>query len=44
MLTCPIKTILIVDDEESIRNMLQKVLQLEGFAVIRAGTVRDRWL
>jgi DNA-binding response OmpR family regulator len=38
------KTILIVDDEENIRNMLQKVLQLEGFAVLRAGTVRDRWL
>lgn len=33
--------ILIVDDDENIRTMLQQVLDSEGFAVTTAGTVRD---
>jgi DNA-binding response OmpR family regulator len=33
--------VLVVDDEESIRSMLQLVLQKEGFTVTTAGTVRE---
>jgi DNA-binding NtrC family response regulator len=33
--------ILVVDDEESIRSMLQLVLQKEGFTVTTVGTVMD---
>lgn len=36
-------TILLIDDEESLRKLLSRIIQLEGFAVIEAATLKAGW-
>ncbi|MBT1698839.1 sigma-54 dependent transcriptional regulator [Fulvivirgaceae bacterium PWU4] len=35
--------ILIIDDEENLRKLLSRVVELEGYHVLQAGSVRDGW-
>lgn len=39
----PMKTILIVDDEEKLRGLMSRVIRLEGFEVAEAGDIRTAW-
>lgn len=36
-------TILIIDDEEKLRNLLSKIIALEGFEVVQAGDEKSAW-
>lgn len=35
-MNCPLKTILIIDDEEKLRSLLSRIISLEGFSVVEA--------
>ena len=35
------KTILIIDDEEKLRNLLARIIRAEGFEVLEAGTLKE---
>lgn len=37
----PVSNILIIDDEENLRKLLARVIELEGYTVFQAGTVKD---
>lgn len=42
MLTfAPVSNILIIDDEESLRKLLARVIELEGYSVFQAGTAKE---
>ncbi len=32
--------ILLIDDEEKLRNLLSRIIKLEGFAITEAGTIK----
>jgi len=34
-------TILLIDDEEKLRQLLARILQLEGYQLLQAGTIRQ---
>ena len=37
----PVSNILIIDDEENLRKLLARVIELEGYTVFQAGSAKD---
>lgn len=38
-----LRNVLIIDDEEKLRTLLARIISLEGFEVIQAGTCKEAW-